>query len=722
MGTRKILTTILFCLSIAPITPAAEVISIDFNGKGDNVPYTGEAAIADQTVWRAFDTGFGVAVGSERTSYLSNYDQPDLPSTYAAQVWIGDNGLNHDYILGSDLMDDGFDANGVTDPYISFITSALNPVLGAGAYTGTFDMYVYGSTAGIFTLTVNAAPTAKCVTGGFNGTFIDGQNYVVFPGVNITPGATITLTYTGMLNGLQLVSDKTPVQMIGGSITKIPAKNYDVAHETNGQVGAGSSSFGPDITPVGEVTLLDAGEYMIYDINVDDANEGQYELSAWLYEPMLPIGCTLEIYLDDDIYLGDLTLAPAINPAPVLSNNSILFNLFAGNHTIKWRTRTLQTFILNSFDFDRKGPVVMDDCNDVYFYQLILRADNNKDCHVDINDLNEITSHWAEYYSADYGLFSDANTSYYDEVMTDDPALYLRFDEYPFVDSSGNDYWVNSSQQVTIEKVKGSLGNAAHINTGWIAAANQQTAPSLPTVYNHSYAFSPNDLTVEFWLYYPDSDEDILASLFTQCDDATLAFAPGATRAMDQCRMLFGDNATPITGYAYTDANAWGSDNTIWHHHVVIWDEIPDTNGDPCQINVRWYRNGELCKNSTYGPADTRGYLGPEMDHILIGRMGTRSAPAGSPYMGYIDEFAIYPYVLPPERIQAHYDAWAPNYCWEIWSRQILPDHTPTKESWQINADMDQDCRVDLRDFAYFAYEWFFCNDPQGGPGCAPNW
>jgi hypothetical protein len=299
-------------------------------------------------------------------------------------------------------------------------------------------------------------------------------------------------------------------------------------------------------------------------------------------------------------------------------------------------------------------------------------------------------------------------------VMSDDPVLYLRFSyELPIEDYS-HSYWIDSSSSVTIEEVPCAVDRfAAHLNGGWIAAANQQTEPCLPTDYNHLYAFSPDDLTVEFWLYSPDANEDDFASLFTQCQ-GELEYAPGATRAGSKCRMLFGDNRPEPNGYVDTNDGAWKSDQD-WHHFVVVWNEIPDTNGNPYQINIKWYTDNILYKNVTYGPDVAKGYLGPEMDHILIGRLGSRDDISGAPYQGYIDEFAVYPYVLSEDRIEAHYLAWQPWDCYQLWFRQLMPP-------WAALIDKNQDCLIDFYDFAEFALEWALCNDPQGGAGCVPNW
>ena len=38
-----------------------------------------------------------------------------------------------------------------------------------------------------------------------------------------------------------------------------------------------------------------------------------------------------------------------------------------------------------------------------------------------------------------------------------------------------------------------------------------------------------------------------------------------------------------------------------------------------------------------------------------------------------------------------------------------------------VDGDLYQDCRIDLKDFAKFASDWLFCNDPED-TGCTANW
>jgi hypothetical protein len=313
------------------------------------------------------------------------------------------------------------------------------------------------------------------------------------------------------------------------------------------------------------------------------------------------------------------------------------------------------------------------------------------------------------------------------EVLEDNPALYLRFESDDPCDWSGNNYWVQYSEEVDIETVLGSYGKAAHLNGGWIAAANQQTEPSSDPCYGDEYAFGEgNDLTVEFWLYYPPgSSVDNNAGLWNQnAKTDPNAWSPGCQRASLQGRMRMNDNRGG-DGFVDTYPGAWAADANNWHHYVMIY----DASDDPCYIHIEWWTDNVLYKSVTYPPATFDNYIGPVMDHIMFGCNGSRSAPNGF-YREYIDEIAVYDYPLSAARINAHYNAFGPQNCDEVWDRGIFFDDSevwtgvwrPIENTQLGEIDRNQDCLIDFYDFAEFALEWALCNDPQGGPGCVPNW
>jgi hypothetical protein len=309
----------------------------------------------------------------------------------------------------------------------------------------------------------------------------------------------------------------------------------------------------------------------------------------------------------------------------------------------------------------------------------------------------------------------DPNISPYpEEVMEDAPVLYLRCEKEPLEDSSGNNYWVDAHSAVTLQTVKGSMGKCALLNGGWIAAARQQTEPSSDPCYGHQYAFGPNDLTVEMWLYYPPGTTiDTFAGLWNQNAKADITeWSPGCDRADTKCRFACNENRDGKDGYAYTAEGTWATDQNNWHHYVSIYD-VCDS---PARITVRWYTDNVNKKDSTYDTTVFDNYLGPEMDHILFGNIGTRFEPGNNAYRQYIDEIAVYNYALGMDRIDAHYRAWQPRDCNEIWFREL-------GDEWE-DIDKNKDCDIDFVDYALSVpLEWTLCNDPNRPPQeCPPNW
>ncbi len=472
---KKLLMAILFCFGIAGIASAVEVINIDLNVDGDANAWTGYAAYDGGTdVWQAYYGGEGKAMGSQRSASLANSDEPCKPSTYAAQIWIsngdGDSG-NHetyrDVNISNLLMCDGFKkkAGATADPNIC--------LFGWDAYVGNFDIYVYGVEAGDFNLAryepnivwgptnyysdpnvfwprdsndaneftgdANIHPadpntykiineskwtyTTKPVSGGFSGDFIENQNYVEFPGVDVnTYRATITasdantdtntvilsvnkiyIIYTKRINGIQLVSTKRPVAVY--NTKQIGARLYDVAYETNLRDGEGQL-FGPDIDgpseayPYGRVMYLDGGEYMEYDITMNESNEGEYSISAFVDVSMYD-ACNMNVYVNG-MLLGELHAEYAGDGW----TNNLSVNIFSSPQpqTFRWQMTTAYWHNIMYFLFGYIGPINIPDCNAVYKYgfnDLYGAADLNRDCHVDYKDLKIMASRWVECYDPD---------------------------------------------------------------------------------------------------------------------------------------------------------------------------------------------------------------------------------------------------------------------------------------------------------------------------------
>jgi len=430
---------------------------IDLNKQGNDVAYSGIGAYSGgSNLWRVYYGGYpetlGKAMGSSRTADLRDSDEPCMPSTYAAQVWISADVNDANYetygpVDGNGLMDDGFrKKTGATgDPCII--------LWGRGAYGGmgsnyiTYDLYVYGNDAGSFTLTSPGRNETNSVVGGIppGGGFVPGKNYVVFKDVSIGADSNVAiLKYTNKLNGLQLVKKlravvKAPVVIQDGA--EVNATEYDVAYETNQRSGE-TTYFGPDSGTITTVTdenvpavmYLDGGEYMEYDIYVADGNDGNYQIDAYVN---IANGECDNLYVSiDGVELGSLrfirgqTGIPADNQfywtyeTPGFAgegfiHQSVTCYIFKGNHTFKWRVGGLQGFNLAKFKFNYVGPLDVD-CNDVKFYHLNYPSDFTGDCHVDFEDFAVMADNWAYCYDLDLNgpdypdLNRDCRIDFYD--------------------------------------------------------------------------------------------------------------------------------------------------------------------------------------------------------------------------------------------------------------------------------------------------------------------
>jgi hypothetical protein len=411
MMKMKLCSVVLLILGACVIAPAAEVINVDLNGYNDNVPYVGNGAydVGDDTAWTVYYGGWGEPVGSKRSEGLTKEVPPAeqwLSSVYAAQVWIGDDGQNHGYLWGSALLDDGFVANDTPDPKIN--------LFGEGAYQGIYDIYVYGSQAGDFTLNYYGTPTTLSVDGDANeGQFELGHNYVVFNDVDINSAnpADVNISYTNVINGLQLVKQKDPFVIEPNSLglIRISAGNWDVAGERNTRTTEityfGPDTFFDDVNGIGTlVGYLDTGEFMTYDIVVDEANEGRYDISLG-YQNAPIYGDSMRIYVDD-ILIGEVNKPST--PIPLGSTaetDAETVNLYEGSHTVTWMLYAGETAMnIDYVKFTRVGDAANTNCKDVVRAGLTLGEDLNGDCVVDLEDLYTMVYGWLSCNNPDQSL------------------------------------------------------------------------------------------------------------------------------------------------------------------------------------------------------------------------------------------------------------------------------------------------------------------------------
>jgi len=392
MGKRRLFVTAVLFFCMSPLALADEVISIDINNYGSDTVFTGEAAVPGVTAWVGYDGGWGVAVGSPRTSGLADMGKIKA-TTYAAQVWVADSG-DHGYVTGAGdgLMDDGFIAVAGADPNLAFIGTDLFDTSPDFAYGGTFDLYVYGDSAGDFYLTdANDVVFASgSVTGTVSG-FVEGENYVVFENIDIANPTSVRLVYTNELNGVQLVKRSSPKVIVNHNNTADPndytinAPDYDAAFDTNKRSGE-NTLYGPD-TNEDEIFYIDTGEYMDYDIVVDAANEGKYNLYVDLGGEN---DLTLQIYLDGNLR-GTVTANGGAR------SDGVPMNLLAGTHTVRWQATSGYANV-DDLVFNYAGTVSFADCQEIQSYGLNPAGDLTGDCRVDLDDLAVVLADWAVCY------------------------------------------------------------------------------------------------------------------------------------------------------------------------------------------------------------------------------------------------------------------------------------------------------------------------------------
>jgi hypothetical protein len=314
--------------------------------------------------------------------------------------------------------------------------------------------------------------------------------------------------------------------------------------------------------------------------------------------------------------------------------------------------------------------------------------------------------------------------NYEEEVSADHPVLWIRFDSNDPCDSSGNGDWVGYGPATKIVHGVGGVGGSILLDTktGWVAAAtNNPNSPPLdanvPTyaIHGNQYAFAPNDITFEFWFRslpagqpQPDSSGRLFQQHGSWVNEPN---GPGMKLNGTTQLCVYGGTATSYRSAAIIDAQ--------WHQIVLSYNE--DFNGataiyEPNYMQALEYIDGTLAQTINFNPTATKAArLGVELSHVLIGAAGDIGGSNYNITPGYFDEFAVYQGLLDPNRVKAHYNAWFPHNCADLWEKggESLPA--------EAVADRNEDCRIDLTDFAYFAEDWALCNDPCDA-GCTPNW
>ncbi len=312
------------------------------------------------------------------------------------------------------------------------------------------------------------------------------------------------------------------------------------------------------------------------------------------------------------------------------------------------------------------------------------------------------------------------------EVMDDDPCVYLKFDHPTPIDSSINHYYTYFTPNSRIKKVFGAINGHAlycdNTNTsggagrawvwnnfghtvfrdfpGWSDIWDSGISPDyLP---EDVYAFYPGDITFEFWMRSaPELTLGSYPILFQQIGGMSYQTvhepnAPGmgiytdGTDGVRKLRVLGGTQWWYPGAAAPLDAK--------WHHIVVAYDENEVTPG--ASLGIELYVDGQRYSTTIVDDVNYEAKLGPQLYVLIIGAE-QNIGYAANPFGGYIDEFAVYPGILSPDRVAAHYaagqpgSAGQPTNCYEVWA-----------SGEGLYGDLNRDCIVNFFDFAIFAADW----------------
>ncbi|MBN1764484.1 MAG: LamG domain-containing protein [Sedimentisphaerales bacterium] len=313
--------------------------------------------------------------------------------------------------------------------------------------------------------------------------------------------------------------------------------------------------------------------------------------------------------------------------------------------------------------------------------------------------------------------------AYEDEVLADTPELYLRFSSLPFADSSGNDHWVYKGGGASLSSKDG-LDGCVQLNgsnSSLVAAANHEILewPEEP-IHGDEFSFNPaypGDITFEYWCKIDSMST--YGMWFQQIGIwENENQAPGVGQAENQgtpepdgtIRICTGTEDPCDDDFWYT--NVPTPQDGGWHHYVITYDESADDDDPNYIMTIQIYLDGELADANSFGTPDNHAKMGPELDHLMIGGENNRGYTYNT-VTGYMDEFAVYTYILGPDRVWAHFDEGLPKTCEELINRGM-----------GYPADIDEDCDVDLADIAAMSTSWILCNDPNdiAPPECVPNW
>lgn len=427
-------------------------------------------------------------------------------------------------------------------------------------------------------------------------------------------------------------------------------------HNDGGTEGLGIASADGSLTVMGGASTWYTNSANVFN--------GQWHHIVVTYQPGAAPGQTVEQLYIDGMPAGSNTVTGTLTvPTDFLT---------IGNNGSKY-------YVYNAFE----GLI-----DELAFYDTVLSAE-------------QVWTH----YSAGTGIVK----TYYDEVMADNPVLYLEFnDPANAEDSSANGYYAEYGAGAAVQEAAG-IGNAIRVGTSGnsYVAAWKQTTPytGANDAIGDQYAFTAGDITFEGW--FKLSSMETYGLLFQQIR-ADESKAPGIGNSGGQIRVLNNSGNWWYTGVTMPIDDQW-------HHFVLTYDEGFEGNAYAMQIQL--YLDGERRGQRTVGTSSAPAKLGPELNHLLIGGENDRGN-VWNRMNGLVDEFAIYDGILSADRIAVHYNTGLVRLqsqtCRELWIR-----------GEGLAGDINRDCRIDLLDFAQLASTWLVCNDPTlfgTDPACGPTW
>lgn len=387
-------------IAFAGVAGAATVFKIDLNASPNLDAYQGGAAAYDDGIndwqsyygvdWRriARPSG-GVPRGANVTNPFLMYGQ----GNYGLNV---EGFADPDYPRG--LMTDGWRT---VDPELEEIEFVCIPWEADHVMffsRGVYDIYVYSNEANNrirfpWHWPPPSFPGSKTMTGmpGYdpdNPTFVEGQNYVVFEGMNIDSAAHgyewVIILANKSISAIEFVNRGWEITD-GVSIVPGPY-NYVYAFDRTDQFPPATDD------PNGVWGWTQQGEWLDFDIYVEgEPNEGFYDVFASVVGPYpgAHIGFSLDYgtVQDANAYTGAADFGDTPQDTPPIR----LY--LSGDHRLRVSIESQESFNVHTINFAKSASQVPT-CEDIQAMGNALLMDFNGDCIVNFKDFAEFADKW----------------------------------------------------------------------------------------------------------------------------------------------------------------------------------------------------------------------------------------------------------------------------------------------------------------------------------------